>query len=267
MARNLIGHRDFMLRRRKFTTVLTLTIASMSLCAVGCDNSDPAPSIPPPATGEGMSTRWIPNPAVDLMSPEGTFIRAFVESREAALTSFDRTGLEAIESDGYPGFARAFNRLEPPEQIGGLYPDLGRWGAGTWYYEVVEMLPQGNGFAAVVCAFNSLVAERPNGGDVYRSGGGDDLGQASRLTFAPDPQLPPEEQKSPAAHQQGPARRPVENVFGTWVATDYDYLGAEPAECNRLAPGTPSDWPSPYYRKDPPPTLSPEPGWPTGSPA
>lgn len=255
-----------MLQHRSNAT-LAVMLTIVSLWVGGCDKSDPPSPVPAPQPERGMSTRWVPNPSVDLMSPEGTFIRAFVESRKAATLSTEHTGLKAIESDGFPGFAHALNGVEPPEQIGGIYPDFGRWGAGTWYYEIIELQTQPAGRAAVICEMMSMIADRVDGGDDYESRGSDGLGHAWRLTFTPDPTLPPGQQQSPAANQHGPAKRPAENVFGTWIATDYEYLGTEPAVCNRLAPGTPTDWPNPYYRKDPPPTLSPEPGWPAGSPA
>lgn len=254
--------------RSRSGATLCAVIASVSLFAIGCNEEDaPTPSAPQRPPDLGMSSRWIPNPSVDLMSSEGTFIRAFVESRKAATQSAEHTGLKAFDVDGFPGFTRAFNNVEPPERVGGLYPDFGRWGAGTWYYEVVEMQPHGSGFTAVVCGLISMVADRPEGGADYRSGGSKAFGQGFRLAFSPDPRLPTEQQQSPAADQRGPADRPPDDVFGTWVALDFKPLGYEPTECVRLAPGTPTNWPSPYYRKDPPPTLSPEPGWPAGSPA
>lgn len=243
--------------------VLTLGIA-------GCSASGISPSSMPTATLNQPSpdsilqytNRWIENPSIDLMSPEGTFVRA-------AMESLDRVGVgavsgeEAIADAGYPGFLHAFNAVRDPEEwVGNRGPINDQ--VGTRYWEVVELRREGDFFRTGVCSYGSAIAVKTQDG--YRSSGSKPIGSATWITFGQDPALAPDKQAVPPSSQRGPERAPVLDVFGSWVLTDLNVLDAAkdlPQCMSTLAPGTPSDAPKDYVvQAEPPPTLPPSPGWP-----
>ncbi|WP_100480018.1 hypothetical protein [Mycobacteroides abscessus] len=239
--------------------------ALLTLGLAGCTEPDkPAP--PPPADKHQYSTRWIPNPSLDLMSPEGTFVRAIIESYWSVRLS-DKHGRAVLADKGYPGLEHAENHVFGRGDLGDFGGNPG--GpilVGTEYNEVVDFRRDGDRYTATVCTYDSLIAQGRDG--AYVSRGATPIGTAQEYTFGPDPTLTSEQQHTPPAQQRGPARRPTDNVFGTWLLLEElrpsdDQIRA----CNKLAPGTPTDWPDPYMRSDPPPTLSPDPGWPEGSKA
>lgn len=203
------------------------------------------------------NVRWIPNPAVDLMSPEGTFIRAASESY--ARIAFGRgRGEEAIADAGYPGFLRAFNNVADAETSAGNGDKTRTW-VGTAYSEVVNFRRDGGSFTAEVCSYGSMSAYESDGN--YVSAGSTPSWGAGSYTFGPDPRIAAADQHEPPRNQRGPARTPSTDVFGTWVLTNVSTV--ELPQCAKLAPDTPMTWPpEKYVRPDPPPTLPPSPGWP-----
>ncbi len=210
-----------------------------------------------------FSTVWVDNAIVDLMAPEGTFVRAMTESL-ARVTVGNGTGLAAFEDAGYPGFVHAFNNADDPKVWGGIGDRSKEW-VGTSIKEVVSSRRNGDQFAIAVCAYSFLVAARTNDGR-YKGSGNPKNFIAERFTFGPDPGLPADRQRSPTSNQRGPAPKPTDNVFGTWILTKFEFGDALLSECGKTAlPGVPPDWPTDRYdRVDPPPTLPPSPGWPEG---
>lgn len=247
------------------TRTVALVAASLSaLLLASCRHEQP-PQLAPVWEDKDHSTiRWIPNSVADLMSPEGTFIRASIESWRAAQTARGE-GVEAIRSGGYPGFEHAFNNAWKPEEVGGTVR-LRDTGVGTLYYEIVELRHEDDHYTAGVCTYPSQTASQQADGQ-FISNGSADLGYGWRLTFGPDRKLSGETQHPPLSNQKGAAKRPVDNVFGTWVILQSDPSATDLPQCNKLAPGTPTNWPKPYVRADSPPTLPPAPGWPEGSKA
>lgn len=242
-------------RRSAAVAVLALLVAS----CIPDKPAQPSSTSTAPAV-EDRTIRWIPNPAVDLMSPEGTIIRAAVESAFATISS-DNHGLDAYQ-DGYPGYAQAFKNPDA-DQFGGI-AQAGRSFRGTAYYEAIDLSRNGNTFVARVCYYDSMLGRRI--GDNYRTGNG--LGNSLYVAFGPDPALPPEQQRPPLAEQKGPARQPTDNVFGTWLVNDVSPDGGRSLpECKKLAPGTPANRSDIYIWPEPPPVLPPDPGWPQGSSA
>lgn len=237
--------------------------AVVTVLVSGCTHHSPATSTSASTQStqetDSVTNRWIDNPSIDLMSPEGTFIRAAVESfRAINIAVVLHDGWEAINQIGYPGFAHAFNNIRPADN----FVNSARAGAtvaGTDYFEVVELTRDGDMYTVGYCEYNSLVAQRFYSGP-YESRGSRVFATGHWLTFGPDPKLAGEQQHSPPSGQKGAARRPTDNVFGTWVITGRDTTTLP--QCAKLAPGTPTDWPDPYVRSDPPPTLAPDPGWP-----
>lgn len=241
--------------------VTPLVVASLLASCTHGTQQEPSPK---PEDKSRSTIRWIPNGAADLMSPEGTFVRAAMESWDAAATTKGKP-IDALRVGGYPGFEHAFNNAWKPEEVFGTNPFNNDPEVGTDYREIVELRREvPSTFTAGVCHYSSqTAASSPDG--TYRSGGSSDVGTAQWITFGPDPRLSTAEQHSPPSNQKGSAKRPTDNVFGTWVITHVDIAATDLPQCKKLAPGTPENLPSPYIRNDPPPTLPPDPGWPTGS--
>lgn len=245
---------------KTFPAVVTLAFG-----LVACSPQNPTT----PTESEDLyqaSIRWIPNASIDLMSPEGTFIRAAAESWNQAWMS-RKKGLDAIRDRSYPGFEHAFNNSYGSiNNVGGT--GLSRPEVGTEYFEVVNFQRDGDQFIADVCNYSSQVADQTDDGK-YFSNGSKIYYHGNSFVFEPDPALRPEQQHAPPARQKGPAKRPTDNVFGTWVLTHSGVRGLDDAgmhaflgKCHKLAPGTPDNLPDPYIRADPPATLPPDPGWP-----
>jgi len=204
------------------------------------------------------------------MSPEGTFVRAWLESKHR-LGIGGGQGL-ALLADGYPGFIHAFNNIRDYSTARSGGPVIpGTTLVGTEYREVVSFRRDGDQFTAAVCTYSSMVAVKQ--GNEYTSSGTSPSYHGESLSFGPDPALAAAAQHAPKANQKGPAEAPKDNVFGTWIATHYafgvDESGVDfNAPCNKVAPGTPPDWPNGRYaRSTPPPVLPPYPGWPEGGSA
>ncbi|SKQ68268.1 Uncharacterised protein [Mycobacteroides abscessus subsp. massiliense] len=246
-------------RTIKASLALACTAAILAAC-----NPTPPPvpstttstSSRPTASELNQTTmRWIDSGAIDLMSAEGTFLRAAAESFRVT-ESGSQPGAASLD-EGYPGFRHAFNASFPAESlvVGGE-----TW-VGTRFFEVQDVHTDGDRYTVHYCDYGSLVASKDLDGQ-YSSAGSRPAGGAWAMTFGPDPKLTAEQQISPKPHQRGPARKPAGNVFGTWVMFKQDTASVQYPQCNKLAPNTPTDWPNPYVRTDPPPTLPPDPGWP-----
>ncbi|SKN50944.1 Uncharacterised protein [Mycobacteroides abscessus subsp. abscessus] len=239
------------------TALLLLTAIS------GCHKpTEPTP--PPPEDKQQYTFRWIPNPSLDLMTPEGTFVRAISESFWSQYLA-QQQGRAGLVEKGYPGVEHAENHVWDGLDLGGnpAQPPV----VGTRYYEAVEFRRDGDRYTATVCDYSGQTAQKERDGS-YVSRGSTPTGITKAYTFGPDPALTPDQQHAPPAQQRGPARRPTDNVFGTWLLFDEPRVSDEQRRsCDKLAPGTPPDWPDHYKRSEPPPTLPPDPGWPEGSKA
>ncbi|SKR94603.1 Uncharacterised protein [Mycobacteroides abscessus subsp. bolletii] len=237
-----------------------MALAGVALLA-SCTQPD---KVPKPDENTQTTTRWVENPAVDLMSPEGTFIRAAVESLGAAWGMHGHTGQDAIKEGGYPGFDRAFNNAAKVDDFGSAEPDLNPR-VGTGYNTVISVTAQGGRSTAVVCADSRQMAARRDDGR-YAMNYLANAVAGLTITFGPDPKITGDQQHSPPANQRGIAKRPSDNVFGTWVLFDYRVSYTPDPKCRTFAPDAPKDTDS-DLRADAPPTLPPEPGWPEGGSA
>ena len=255
----------------KYISVVQIWSSLFVLVACGSAQtpqaSQPDPSPRGPDFYRQYTVRWVDNGALDLMSPPATFIRAFVESMDRAAFAPGR-GMNAIESGGFPGFAHAFNRALDPDIVGGVV-DTGNRLIGTDFLEVIDVRRDGDQYRVVYCDYRSLVSFQKQDGK-WAGIGATPLSSASRLTFGPDPAVPPDQQHLPKGDQRGPAQVASDTVFGTWVAVpgsatmDREAADEWYPKCGKLAPGTPADWPSnDRPPSDPPPTLPPSPGWPS----
>ncbi|RIR80302.1 hypothetical protein D2E65_00040 [Mycobacteroides abscessus] len=150
-----------------------------------------------------FSEHWTPTGAVDLMSPDGTFIRAFIES--AIVKDFSRS-----EDHPYPGYDQA-NRTNRQ--------DISAYNANYGYTArrvlSLEEHPD-NTVAAFICSYVSI---NPTNKDSPATSG---LTLRYHRTGTPPP-----------ANQKGPARAPTVSVFGDWYATFYGYDGDSHTADNR----------------------------------
>lgn len=237
----------------------------------GCsDRQSAQPASGPTSSPAGVdqilqySNRWIDNPAVDLMSPEGTFIRAAMESLNRVRYG-NGSSMDVIRDAGYPGFVHAFNNVKNPDSVAGNErSDQKQF--GTLYWEVVELRRVGNQFAAGVCSYGSMTATQVYDG--YRSSGRLlPAGASTWITFGPDRGQSDHDSIAPSPNQRGPLNEPKTSVFGSWVLSEIKVLGTNidlPQCLNTLAPGTPADAPEAYYvTATPPNALPPSPGWPS----
>ncbi|KQH79218.1 hypothetical protein AO501_14205 [Mycobacterium gordonae] len=186
---------------------------STAWCALGCAvavlagcSSSKAPATAPSSNTTApagyqvprnvmFSEHWATTPAVDLMSPEGTYLRAYIEADHVADYNVDR-------ADGsYPGFAKAA-RDRSYHWTGTGFPAKGFH--TNWVHELTAA-PDGSATAVVCYA-----------GEVSVSGSfPDNYGIFKRtLTFQRVGQAPP-------ANQKGPARAPLVSVFGDWYTSTF----------------------------------------------
>lgn len=207
-------------------------LAGCALTIVSCGCAEPSNSAPSSRTSTSpaqpsvdailqYTNRWIDNPAVDLLSSEGTFVRAAMESLDR-ISMGKGTGKGAIEDAGYPGFLHAFNSVRDAEKYAGIgRKDQAQ--VGTLYREVVSFRRDGNGFTAGICTYESMTATEVYTG--YRTSGTSlPAGSAIWLTFGPDPNIGGERQTSPLTNQHGPPKYSADRCF--WQLGDYGYAGA-----------------------------------------
>lgn len=243
--------------------MVKLCSAGIALAALltSCTHGETPQQPAPPENLDHSTVHWMPTQAVDLMSTEGTFIRALMESFAAAQTT---TGdpTTALRVGGYPGFEHALNNSQKVDEVFGTTPSRGI-SVGADYREVVSLTKQGDRFKAGVCRYYSRTADQTPDGR-YKSSVL--IGSGAWLTFGPDPKLSAQEQHSPPPNQKGTANRPVDNVFGSWIVFEYNPLVEPTLNCDKLAPGTPKDF-HPGEYEEVPLTLPPDPGWPEGSKA
>ncbi|SHT15925.1 Uncharacterised protein [Mycobacteroides abscessus subsp. abscessus] len=182
-----------------------------------------------------FSEHWIPTPAVDLMSSDGTFIRAFAESSTLKIFSDKSYGPGKLDGSdrGYPGFAHA----ERTSNWGGWKDDA--YGYTTRWVLSFQEAPD-NTVTVLVCSYELIratkeeVPSRPNDNTA--------TGYTLRYHRLGTP---------PPANQKGPARAPVVSVFGDWYATTYATSESDNQRCFE-DPGRPMDDTSPVS----------SPGWP-----
>ncbi|OHU29004.1 hypothetical protein BKG78_23285 [Mycobacteroides chelonae] len=220
----------------------------------------------PPKTwddNDHSTIRWVSNPAADLMSSQGTFVRAVTESMPAARMGQGR-GIEAIRNGGYPGFEHALNNVRDPGFFDGDKHRYGNRLVGTAYNSVVGLIQQGDRYTAEICSDLRQTATLRDDGK-YIMNNLENWVSTLSITFGPDPKIPSDQQHSPPPRQRGPAERPTDDVFGTWVLFDFKAASTPSPQCKSIAPTIPNEWAKPDLLRDPPPTLSPDPGWPQGS--
>jgi hypothetical protein len=143
-----------------------------------------------------FSEHWITTPAVDLMSPEGTYLRAYIEADHVASNNVGRA------EGSYPGFAKAAR--DPHHWMGTELPAKGFF--TNWVHELT-LAPDGSATAAVCSAGQVTVSGSfPDNYSIFKD----------TLTFQ-------RVGVSPPANQKGAARAPLVSVFGDWYTSKSEW--------------------------------------------
>ncbi|MCZ8380202.1 hypothetical protein O6P37_15125 [Mycobacterium sp. CPCC 205372] len=247
---------------RAFTRTAA-TIAAAAVVVSGCQSPQQkdSPTAPPDLRGRThFSIVWSDPAGLDLMSAEGTYVRASVESLSLAAVNGDRDA-------AYPGFWRSL--AEPAAKYAegyyGLGPDDSLFGISR--FEVVDVARDAHRSTVGVCSYERQLGVenldpqtvRPDGR--YRF---DRQGSYywTLVVARTGPVAPPAGQRGRDAH-------PRAVMFGTWRTAEWrrpHHDGANPCR-GRLTPGVgPDSWPalmpgSEPYVADAAPTAPSYPGW------
>ncbi|WP_301123503.1 hypothetical protein [Mycolicibacterium fortuitum] len=246
-------------------SALVLTAALM-VAAAGCggnsgdtDTTTTAVSKPDPYALTKYSIIWSDTAGLDLMSPEGTYVRASVESLDVSTSNGDRGVAVPGFWESVTGPAKEFADSSP------TYGPDGPW-VGIMRYQILQAADHGNSFEVIVCTF---VAQRgtptqdkghPDGTYEYRN-----KSYPLFLTVQRQGHTPPPSQQS------GPDTFVTRPVFGTWKTVDWhtDRLGeANTCQDNGPWPGEPP-WPAltpngNFYVTTDIPAAPSYPGWSDG---
>ncbi|MBX9642177.1 MAG: hypothetical protein K2X97_21400 [Mycobacteriaceae bacterium] len=143
-----------------------------------------------------FSEHWLATPAVDLMSPEGTYLRAFTEADHVADFNPERA------KGSYPGFVQAV-RDHSYDWSGTGLPAKG---FHTNWVRELKVAPDGSA-VAVVCYAGGVTINGsfPENYNFFKQ----------VITFQ-------RAGVSPPANQKGPARAPLSSVFGGWYTSNFD---------------------------------------------
>jgi hypothetical protein len=143
-----------------------------------------------------FSEHWVATPAVDLMSREGTYLRAFTEADHVADFNTETA------KGSYPGFARAVPH-HSYDWAGTGFPAKGFH--TNW---VRELTVADDGSAVAVVCYAAGVTINGSFPDNYSF-------FKQVITFQRTGAPPP-------VNQKGPARAPLVSVFGDWHTTEFN---------------------------------------------
>lgn len=144
------------------------------------------------------SEHWVPTPAVDLMSADGTFVRAFVEAEDVWFFNLDPM------KDSYPGFNDAYPGHPKNRAYGSDNESRDEYGFATRWILNFTLKPD-DIVVATVCTFESINSWNKFFPHV----------RAEILTYR-------RVGASPPINQKGAARAPAVSVFGDWYAVSYE---------------------------------------------
>lgn len=238
------------------TVRLSVAIAAVAVLAA-CSppaphEQQPAPSPPDPRARTQYTVVWSDAAGLNLLSPEGTYLRASVESLRLAAGNGDRAA-------AYPGFweslsgaakayADGFYELGPDDPL-----------RGVARFEIVSVTGRDQGFEAGVCIYERQLGTEQDGHFVFARQGSHhwklSVQRAGR--------------QAPPAPQVGPEPAPPTPVFGSWRTVGWSRPAAgETDPCQgRPTPGVaPESWPalmpgSRPFVTDSPPEAPSFPGW------
>lgn len=246
-----------------------LPVVSLVACGavVGCG----APSGDGEASGEAVvqppenvrySAVWHNGPHLDLMSPLGSFVRAYVEDAAWAFGSWDADELSRPVVE-----ASAFDVEEALEEVALSDPTPEFQGAQDFHVAEVSGPPERT--RVTVCRTTPRLGSRDlgsNDGFVTRAEGEPPSVIPSVLVVSQEGQAPP-------AGMTGERNVPPAEAFGEWRVLRFVYLlldeewAVAQSQCNALL-GLPPEYPdSPAEETRVPslPEVSPSPGWPVGA--
>ncbi|MDV7245221.1 MULTISPECIES: hypothetical protein [Rhodococcus] len=199
--------------------------------------------------------RWSADPGIDLLTPEATAVRAYVESYYLTVRAI-------ATSAGYPGFEEAVD-----ERLRMDYDNLDQLDrshyVGTQFQHLLWMTPTERGWFATVCTGDySVMSEGPDGR--FFNVGSTNLHAETVEIAAPDFRGINAHVALPA---EGPERAPAVDVFRGWKLIDHVKSARNQdafLQCRSRMPDPPQNRPlkrglphdTPY------PTLAPYPGWP-----
>lgn len=182
-----------------FVTMVTLVSCSGHDSGNKKDSTSPIISYELPA-GIHWSEHWFTTPAVDLMSADGTFIRAYSEA------DYVRIHNSNGGSGSYPGFSMA-NRTGQVSSA----PGDDEYGYYTrWVANLTESSDQV--VTATICTLGAIDTNLKNIPPPYM--------RMLTLTYQREGSPPP-------TNQRGGGRAPFESVFGDWIATGYKSVNSD----------------------------------------
>lgn len=199
--------------------------------------------------------RWIPNDTLDLSAPEGTFVRAFVESFEIANAA-------QSTSWGYPGFAAA-----APSNIAQMltvYPSKvseAKPSVGTVFFSALRREDHPFGTRVILCRYAYSSVRDGEGTSAWNSRV--DAPRPIEIDFRRQSDTPP-------IKARGSERTPDGNVFGGWYASRYDFAAVYPtptADQRACAAQGPTSVPNRAATRGAHPwaPMPPSPGWSAGN--
>ncbi|GAC00097.1 hypothetical protein GONAM_12_00520 [Gordonia namibiensis NBRC 108229] len=203
-----------------------------------------------------ISFRWAPAESLDLMSAEGTFVRAYTESFELA---FEGQSTEW----GYPGFVDASPEGIDEQVTKVMSNSATRKVVNTVFYRPLRRVDNGATSRLILCRSESQsINQRSPSRDSVWKKIGEPWGYPVTIEFTRS------EGGSPPAKQEGTRRAPSHSVFGDWRVIFYDRLGVGPENradivaCDALPPNPDLPVVGVEEGSQPWPTLPPSPGWP-----
>jgi len=197
---------------------------------------------------------WSDPAGLDLMSAEGTYLRASIES-------LDASAVNGNADTAAPGF---WNTLTEPAKaeverffrMGPAQPEF-----GIKRYEVLRKVDDHQSTTVTVCSYNQQIAHQGTDKATYEFGGTGPFG--SVVTFEK------EGRTSPPADQSGPEMFARTPVFGSWQTTGWEvgfFPDGDPCAGRSLPGVTRNAWPqtrgSGPYVSDQVPRQRTSPGWP-----
>ncbi|WP_461416863.1 hypothetical protein [Gordonia sp. GN26] len=237
---------------------LSAVLAFLLVVVCGCgdgsgDAAQASVSEPPPQPpGLDVTYQWVGNPVFDPLSPEGTFVRAYVESfilaQEGKSTSWAYPGFVNASP---PGVEDQVRQIPSQSEAGGL--------VGTSTFSLLSREDTGPQTRLVLCEFGyQSTRDRSHGGWFTTP----IQSWTTVISFDRSGAAPPSGQK-------GSARRPDRNVFGEWRVEEFEHLAigdryrSEMEGCNRqpLPSGVPEPDSVEGEGSTPKPPARQFPGW------
>jgi hypothetical protein len=215
---------------------LAAVVLVVALGLSGCNDArqPAAPSTPAafstipnwPATQGGLRFRWSSAEGIDLETGIAVPLRAYVESHELIVKTYDM-------SAGYPGFERAVpgpqwrprTSLQMPWIPDPLTPPDISWRDQRWfgdvYFHILRIKSQDNKFRVTMCTNgNSVYKATPDNRYELRGRAGRKLPWMITVEMTDrEPRSGSNPPPDPAGPQEGPQPAPLGDVFGRWTIT------------------------------------------------